>query len=129
MNDNNRHTLHEDDAPMRQLKGRSYKLIVGSKELPSSRFNGGLSFFPPHAHAPGHIHDKEEEVIFVLEGTGEVVIDGVAEKLRPGTFCVFPTGCLHSINNTGNATIKLLYLFTPPANIGNYQDIDITEER
>jgi quercetin dioxygenase-like cupin family protein len=127
MTDNKRHTLHEDDAQLAQLKGRSYKLIVGSEELPSMRFNGGVSFFPPHAHAPGHVHDTEEEVIYVLEGTGETVIDGVAEELRPGTFCIFPMGCLHSINNTGNNAIKLLYLFTPPADIGNYPNVDMTE--
>ena len=127
MTKSNRLTLHEDDAPLNELKGRSYKLIVGSKDLPSCHFNGGVSFFPPRTHAPGHVHENEEEVIYVLEGSGEAVIDGVAEELRPGTFCVFPTGSMHSINNTGDVAIKLLFIFTPPAEIGNYPDLDVSQ--
>lgn len=126
MTDRARHTLHEDLVAPSQLKGRSFKLIVGSQRLPSRNINGGVSFFPPHAHAPGHIHQREEEVVFVLEGSGELVADGVAERICPGTFYLIPPGVLHSVNNTGQVTIKLLFLFTPPAAIGDYPDIDPT---
>ena len=128
MTNTRRHTLHEDEVPLGELKGRSYKLVVGSENLASRHFDGGVSFFPPRSHGPGHIHEREEEVIYVLEGSGQAVIDGVGEELRPGTFCVFPIGSLHSINNTGDTTIKLLFLFTPPADIGNYPDVDVTAE-
>lgn len=119
----NRHVGYEDDFEMNELVGRSYKLIVGTEQLPCEAINGGVSFFPPKAHAPGHTHDVEEEVIYCLQGEGEVVLDGRPEPLRPGTFVVFRPGVLHSINNTGDATIKLLYVFSPKCRIGQYPNV------
>ena len=117
------HVAHEDDFEVHELVGRSYKLIVGADELPCQRINGGVSFFPARAHAPGHRHELEEEVVYCLEGQGQAVIDGKAEPIRPGTFIVFPPKSLHSINNTGARTIKLLYLFSPPCKIGDYSNV------
>jgi len=118
-----RYAVHEDDFEVNELVGRSYKLIVGSDRLSCKAINGGISFFPPNARAPGHIHDVGEEVIYCLEGEGEVVVEGEPEPIRPGTFIVVPPKLLHNINNTGDKTIKLLYLFSPKIEIGNYPNI------
>lgn len=56
-----------------------------------------------------HNHAVEEEFIFVLEGEGEVTLDGVAHAVGPGDFVGFPTdGTVHGFRNTG--TGDLLYL-------------------
>jgi uncharacterized cupin superfamily protein len=56
-----------------------------------------------------HSHAVEEEFIFVLEGTGEVTLDGEAHAVGPGDFVGFPTdGVVHGFRNTG--TTDLLYL-------------------
>jgi len=115
--------MHEEEFETHELVGRSYKLILGTDQLPCERCNGGISFFPPHAHSPAHRHEQEEEVVYCLEGEGFAVIDGEAEPIRPGAFVVFPPQSLHSINNTGDKTIKLLFLFSPKCKIGQYDDI------
>lgn len=117
------YAVHEDDFEMQELVGRAYKFIVGSDRLACRAINGGVSFFPPHAHAPGHVHDVEEEVIYCLEGEGQIVVDGQPEPIRPGTFMAVPPGLLHSINNTGDKTIKLVYLFSPKCKIGQYPNV------
>jgi len=118
-----KYTAHEEDFELVELVGRTHKVIVGSDRLPCRAMNGGVSFFLPHIHAPGHTHGAEEEVVYCLEGEGEVVVEGESETIRPGTFVVVPPGVLHSINNTGDVTIKLLYLFSPKCKIGQYPDI------
>ena len=56
-----------------------------------------------------HSHAVEEEFIFVLEGAGEVTLDGEAHAVGPGDFVGFPTdGVVHGFRNTG--TTDLLYL-------------------
>ncbi|WP_421933568.1 cupin domain-containing protein [Phenylobacterium sp.] len=56
-----------------------------------------------------HSHAVEEEFIFVLEGSGQVVLDGVAHPVGVGDFVGFPTdGVVHAFRNTG--TGDLLYL-------------------
>ena len=118
-----KYVMHEEEADLQELVGRSYKLIVGSRRLPCRAMNGGVSLFPPHAHAPGHVHEAEEEVIYCLEGRGEIMVESKPEPLRPGCFVVIPPNILHSINNTGEKTIKLIFLFSPPCKIGKYKDI------
>ena len=96
-----KNVAHENEFELKELLGRSYKLIIGSQRLPCQAINGGVSFFPPHAHAPAHVHQAEEEVAYCLEGKGEAVIGGKSEPICPGTFIIFPRNVSHSINNTG----------------------------
>ena len=82
----------------------------------------GCVFFSANKHAPAHIHDKEEEVVYCLEGKGEIIIDGKPEEIKPGTVVFMPPGSLHSVNNTGDEMIKLLFAFSPAAKIGAYKN-------
>ena len=67
------------------------------------RIPPGKESFIPHAHT------IEEEFVFVLEGTGEAVLDGAAHPLGPGDFVGFPTdGVVHSIRSLGPG--DLVYL-------------------
>jgi uncharacterized cupin superfamily protein len=67
------------------------------------RIPPGKESFIPHAHA------VQEEFVFVLEGAGEVVLDGVAHPLGAGDFVGFPTdGVVHSVVSKGPG--DLVYL-------------------
>ena len=67
------------------------------------RIPPGKESFIPHAHS------VQEEFVFVLEGAGEVVLDGVAHAIGPGDFVGFPTdGVVHSVVSKGPG--DLLYL-------------------
>lgn len=67
------------------------------------RIPPGKESFIPHAHT------LSEEFVFVLEGRGEVVLDGEAFPLQPGDFVGFPTdGVVHSVRSLGPG--DLLYL-------------------
>lgn len=118
------YSIHEDDVKLEKLKGRDYKLLGSKDTIGCKNLCVGVSFFPPGKHAPGHIHNGEEEVVYCLEGTGELVIDGKVEKIRPGTVVYIPPKSLHSVNNTGKKTIKLLFIFSPSVKIGAYKDYE-----
>lgn len=67
------------------------------------RIPPGKESFIPHAHM------VEEEMAFVTQGAGEVVLDGVRHPIGPGDYVGFPTdGVVHSIVNTGD--VDLVYL-------------------
>jgi uncharacterized cupin superfamily protein len=77
----------------------------GLKRLGASliRIPTGKESFIPHAHT------LSEEFVFVLEGKGEVVMDGAAFPLGPGDFVGFPTdGVVHSVRSLGPG--DLVYL-------------------
>jgi quercetin dioxygenase-like cupin family protein len=49
---------------------------------------------PPHAGPPAHRHDHEDELLYVLEGTFEFVLDDPTEwhPAGPGTIVHVPAG-------------------------------------
>ncbi|HEX5380142.1 MAG TPA: cupin domain-containing protein [Phenylobacterium sp.] len=56
-----------------------------------------------------HAHSVEEEMAFVLEGTGDVVLDGERQAIGPGDYVGFPVdGVVHSIVNTGTGPLTYL---------------------
>ena len=67
------------------------------------RIPPGRESFIPHAHA------VQEEFVFILEGCGEVVLDGLGHAVGPGDFVGFPTdGVVHSLKSLGPG--DLVYL-------------------
>ena len=114
--------VHEEDIKLNKLKGREYKLLASEDLIGCRNLCAGVSFFPPMKHAPGHIHEIEEEVIYCIEGKGEVFIDGKSIQIEPGSVVYFPPKSLHSVNNTGKDTIKLFFVFSPSVKIGAYKN-------
>jgi uncharacterized cupin superfamily protein len=59
-----------------------------------------------------HAHEKEEELIYVLDGTPDLWLDGNLHRLAPGDVVGFPagTGIAHSfLNNSGrDATLMVV---------------------
>ena len=46
-----------------------------------------------------HIHDTSSEVIYVLEGVGTTILDGVTEVLHPGDCSYCKKGSSHTLMN------------------------------
>lgn len=53
--------------------------------------------------SPEHVNNEREVLVVALEGTGEVVIDGVATALQAGDLIVIPRGTLRRIRCTGES--------------------------
>ena len=68
--------------------------------------------FAPHTVAPMHVHE-EEQVVIVLDGELEFVIDGQTKLMRPGDVAVIPSWVPH-----GARTLEIgcteVDVFTPP---------------
>jgi quercetin dioxygenase-like cupin family protein len=46
--------------------------------------------------APLHVHHAGEEAFICLDGQLEVEVDGLRQKIDPGTFIVVPRGAVHT---------------------------------
>ncbi len=57
-----------------------------------------------------HAESKEEEFVFVIEGTPQVWINGHLHDLEPGDFVGFPagTGIVHTFINNSDKDVRLL---------------------
>jgi quercetin dioxygenase-like cupin family protein len=66
----------------------------------------------PPGRAPDHFH-KYDEVIYILEGQGELVIDGETAQLGPGSCVHLPRTLVHCLANTGDSEMRVLGVFRP----------------
>ncbi len=75
-------------------------------------FAMGTQTVDPGCHVREHLHDANEEVIFVLEGTGEARIEG-ATRMEKGSCFFLGRNRPHSFHNTGDGPLTFMWLILP----------------
>src|SRR6185436_13265765 len=61
-----------------------------------------------------HQHPKEEEAIYVLEGTAHMNIDGHEVVVRAGSIVKFPQAVMHDVRNLGPERCVIMFLKVNP---------------
>ena len=85
---------------------------------PDGTEGAGLTFgevvLQPGRGHDRHNHPESEEILYVLSGEGEQIIDdGDPFPVKPGNTIYVPTGVFHSTRNTGWEPMRLLALYNP----------------
>jgi quercetin dioxygenase-like cupin family protein len=68
---------------------------------------------PPGGGPPPHVHSREEEGFYVLEGEITFTIGGERLVATAGMFANMPVGTPHSFKNEGGQTAKMLVSVAP----------------
>src|SRR5262245_20385213 len=104
---------------LRAGEGKAY-WVVGDlyTVLASGEDTGGAfalihGMVPPGGGPPPHIHRREDEAFYVLEGDLAFQADGEAISASAGAWITLPRGSLHTFRNTGTTTAKILIVVTP----------------
>jgi quercetin dioxygenase-like cupin family protein len=89
--------------------------------------DGGLTFVetvvPAESGPPLHIHERESESIYVLDGEVRVVANGLDFTLAPGGFVHMPKGSLHKFENTLKEPSRILLIFLPSGIEGYFREL------
>ncbi len=68
----------------------------------------------PPGHGPSpHIHHREDEAFYVLEGEIQFQADGSSFTATSGAWVTLAKGSLHSFKNTGSTPARMLVVVTP----------------
>ena len=62
---------------------------------------------------PPHVHSREDEAFYLLDGELEILTDGQVATARAGDFVYLPRGSVHSFRNTSSGSTRMLILVTP----------------
>jgi len=62
----------------------------------------------PGCSIGSHVHDQEEEIYYILSGTGTVNDNGVVKNVGPGDAIKTGDGESHSISNNGDVPLVFL---------------------
>ena len=90
----------------------TYPAVTGAENLTT----GIIDIFPGQGH-PEHWHDGTEEILFVLEGTGEhkyFCADGTVKtyQVKPGDLMFMKDGQHHSTMNHSDSVLRVLAIYT-----------------
>jgi mannose-6-phosphate isomerase-like protein (cupin superfamily) len=93
---------------------RTLKVLLSPTLHGTARELGmGMVILPPGQNSSPHRHETEQEVWYVVSGTGKARIGDEWAELRPDTIVVAPAGVEHQLFTDGEEDLKAIWLFSP----------------
>ncbi len=71
------------------------------------------SVIMPHSGPPPHIHEREDETFYVLEGEFEFLAGDETIRASAGSVVYGPRGVIHTYRNVGDEVGRFLTVITP----------------
>lgn len=103
------------------LPGRDWYTYISPHNSPARNVSVGVSIFPAGSKPEGHVHQAEEETIYVTCGRGRLVTPEATADLEPGVSVFIPVGTFHATESYGPEPLELVCLFSPPVVPGSYE--------
>jgi mannose-6-phosphate isomerase-like protein (cupin superfamily) len=123
--------IAEDSIPALDLPGRQLRWLMTEETVGAQHCSMCMILVAPgETVRPAHSHPNGEEVIYIVQGAGKVMIEGVVEPVQAGSAVLFPQGKVHMLRNTGTIEMKVVCFFAPATNLENYklfEDVEFPE--
>lgn len=81
-----------------------------------------IACYEPGQSTVMHTHPKEEEAIFVLEGTANMNIDGREVVVPAGSIVRFPNNVMHDVRNLGRERCVIMFIKVNPKTLKGSHD-------
>lgn len=92
--------------------GDVYRFLATGDDT-GGRYAQWEAVVPPGGGPPPHIHSREEESFFVLEGEITFTVNGRRLVAGPGEFASMPVGVSHAFRNETGARARMLITIAP----------------
>ena len=124
-------------ADLKQIAGRTYparrltqNLAGGASPIQAAHFAmGHVTLEPNGGQVPWH-NQEQEEIYFIVEGTGEMCLGGERQTLTTGQAVYIPSKVFHQLTNTGPTPLRMIYCYGPAGDVAHWrQELDGTLPR
>jgi len=99
---------------VKKVPPRTSKLLLSETTVGTRGFSMGQNVTAVGSRIPEHVHESSEEGMYIISGEGRLITDEGEEELRAGMAIYMPPGVKHSIINTGDEELKLVWVYSPP---------------
>lgn len=106
--------LGPSDGPTFSAVGDVYRVLASGAQTGGAYSLSEIRVSPNNGPPP-HVHSREDESFFVVEGEVTFRVGDETIVARPGTFILGPRGIPHTFRNTGQSPARMLVLVIPPA--------------
>lgn len=115
-------------ADLNHIEGRRYparrrtqNLVGGASPIACPHFSmGHVTLDPKGGQVPWH-NQEQEEVYFVIEGTGEMCLGAERQVVTSGQAVFIPSGVFHQITNLGETPLRMLYCYGPSGDVAHWK--------
>jgi quercetin dioxygenase-like cupin family protein len=120
--------VDEDSIQALDLPGRQLRWLMTQETVDAQHCSMCVIVVAPgETVRPAHSHPNGEEIIYIVRGSGKVMIEGVVQPVKAGSAVLFPQGKIHMLRNTGTEEMKVACFFAPATNLENYKFFDDVE--
>ncbi len=84
-----------------------FKRILDGRDLEGAWHFVDYAVLPPGAGIGRHTHGEDEELYLVLEGEGEMELDGETFPVRKGSVILNRRGGTHALRNVSSAPLEI----------------------
>ena len=115
-------------ADLATIEGRVYparrrtrNLVGGVSPIQAEHFSMGLVVLEPDGgQVPWH-NQEQEEIYFVIEGSGEMCLGEERQSVSGGQAIYIPCGVFHQLTNTGETPLKMIYCYGPAGDVAHWK--------
>jgi mannose-6-phosphate isomerase-like protein (cupin superfamily) len=124
-------------ADLAEISGRTYparrrtqNLVGGASPIQARHFSiGNVTLEPNGGQVPWH-NQEQEEIYFIVEGTGEMCLGEERRVLKTGQAVFIPPGVFHQLTNVGDTPLRMIYCYGPAGDVAHWrQELDGTLPR
>ncbi|WP_100611900.1 cupin domain-containing protein [Confluentibacter lentus] len=117
--------IHENDVEEVSHPGRFMRWLANEDSLKAKNLSVCvIRVLPGETVRPAHSHPNSEELIYIINGSGKVMIENEVGDVKTGSAILFEQGKIHMLKNTGDTEMKVICFFAPATNIDNYKTFD-----
>lgn len=104
-------------------------LILVDAQDGAKNLSIGVGVYNPGQASEFHTHQREEEVMIYLSGSGKMVMeDGSEVLLQKGDITFVPEGEPHRLYNTGAGEFVFLFIYSPMGPENSIRKWDIVKD-
>jgi mannose-6-phosphate isomerase-like protein (cupin superfamily) len=115
-------------ADLAEIAGRAYparrrtqNLVGGASPIQARAFcMGYVTLEPRGGQVPWH-DQEQEEVYFIVSGTGEACLGAERRELRAGQAMHIPPRTFHQLTNTGEEPMVMIYVYGPAGDVAHWK--------
>ena len=115
-------------ADLSQIAGRVYparrrtqNLVGGMRPIQANSFAMGMVTLEPNGgQVPWH-NQEQEEIYFIVEGTGEMCLGEERTTISTGQAAFIPPTVFHQLTNTGDTPVRMIYVYGPAGDVAHWR--------
>lgn len=112
------------EGPATWAMGSLFERLASAEET-GGAFGMSLVTQPPGIATPLHIHTREAEAFYLLDGTLTYRAGDDLHHLAAGSFIYLPLGVPHAFRVTGTRPVRLVAIVAPGGLMGLYDEVGV----